>query len=157
MTTLTTTFALLREHRACPEGYKKLATALGGVRRYGATRPIPLLAVLEHNGLLDALWCLRATPPEQGSARDRLFRLFTCDFVERELPIYERAYPGDSRVRDCIAVARRFAMGQATEGERSAARAAAAAAANAAASDAVERQGQAEHFRKLLSEQGATP
>jgi hypothetical protein len=64
---------------------------------------------------------------------DRVARLFACDCAERALPVYERAYPGDTRPRETIATARRFARGEATREELAAARAAAGAAAGDAA------------------------
>ena len=64
---------------------------------------------------------------------ERTARLFACDCAERVLPIYERDYPGDMRPRDAIAVARRFANGEATSRELCAAEAAAGDAARAAA------------------------
>ena len=67
---------------------------------------------------------------------ERTARLFACDCAERVLPIYERDYPGDMRPRDAIAVARRFANGEATSRELCAAEAAAGDAARAAAWDA---------------------
>ena len=67
---LTTTLKLLREHEACEERYPVLVAALGDGWADGA--PIPLLRIMESNGLNDALWALRAVPPEQGSNRDRI-------------------------------------------------------------------------------------
>ena len=75
---------------------------------------------------------------------ERTARLFACDCAERVLPIYAKCCPNDRRQANCIAVARRFANGEATHEELAAARAAAAvvaayaavAAARAAAFDA---------------------
>jgi hypothetical protein len=67
---------------------------------------------------------------------ERTARLFACDCAERVLPLYERAVPGDTRPRESIAVARRFAAGAATPEELTAAWAAAWDAARAAARDA---------------------
>ena len=61
MTQPATTFALLHQHDACNSGYRKLAKHLGGVIKYGRNKPIPLLTILDNNGLDDALWSLRAT------------------------------------------------------------------------------------------------
>ena len=60
-------------------------------------------------------------------------RLFACDCAEQALPLYERDYPDDKRPRQAIAVARRFANGEATREELAAAWDAAKAAAWAAA------------------------
>ena len=73
---------------------------------------------------------------EIGSPTDKTLRLLACDIAEDVLHFYEKKYPKDSRVRDCIAVARRYANGEATEEDRAAARDAARAAARAAAWDA---------------------
>ena len=68
---LHTTFELLRHCDACKKGYRKLAKRLGGVTKYGKATPIPLTAVLESNGIDDALWCLQATlEPADGFSRD---------------------------------------------------------------------------------------
>lgn len=66
----------------------------------------------------------------------RQWREFACDCAERALPLFERDYPNDARSRACIAVARRYAVGLATDAERAAARDAAGAAARDAAGDA---------------------
>ena len=59
-------------------------------------------------------------------------RLLCCDFADHVLPLWEAKYPSDSRPRDAIATARRFAIGDATPAELTAARAAAWAAWDAA-------------------------
>ena len=60
---------------------------------------------------------------------DKDLRLFACDVAQDVLWIFEKVHPGDLRVRECIEVARRFALGEASEEEREAAGAAAWAAA----------------------------
>ena len=67
---------------------------------------------------------------------ERTARLFACDCAEHNLKYYEKEYPQDSRPRNAIEVARKYALGKATEKELDAARAAAWAAAQAAAWDA---------------------
>jgi hypothetical protein len=75
---------------------------------------------------------------------DRNLRLFACDCAERTLPLFETERPDDTRPRQAIETARRFADGKATREELDAARAAAwdavwdaaGAAAGAAAWDA---------------------
>ncbi len=136
---LNTTFNLLREHAVYAEGYRKLARALGGVRKYGRDTPIPLLRVLESNGLDDALWCLRAVPPEEEAVRDRIARLFACRCV-RETPLADGRKVWDlltdERSRAAVVVAERFATGDATEEGLRAARGAAWEAARGAAWEA---------------------
>lgn len=128
---LSTTLTLLKEHGACAEGYKTLAKALG--RGYGKDTPIPLARIVETNNLVDALWTMQAVPPEQAVDRDRIERLLACDYAEHVLHLFEAKHPTDLRPRQAIEVARRFAVGDATQEELAAAWAAAEAAAWAAA------------------------
>lgn len=127
---LATTLRLLRENNVCRDRYLHLRRALG--KHYGDDRPISLLRVLRSNGLDDALWALRAVPPEQAVLRDKIARLLACDYAARVLHMRERAYPDDTRPRDCIVVARRFAVGRATAEELEAVWAAAGAGGEAA-------------------------
>ncbi len=126
---LHTTFVRLHKAGACIESYQKLVRGLGGITKYGRTTPIPLDQIVEILNLQDALWALQCTIEPS----DKLARLFACDCAWRVLPLYESNYPDDKRVRNCIEVARRFAIGEATKEELSAAGAAAGAAAWAAA------------------------
>ena len=131
---LSTTFALLRQHDACEGGYRKLARHLGGIAAYGKDTPIPLLTILESNGLNDCLWSLRAVPAEQEEDRDRIARLFAIDCAERSLVNWGQFSRDDRRPQMSIEVARRFAEGQATAEELSAAWSAAWSARSAARS-----------------------
>ena len=63
----------------------------------------------------------------------RVARLFACDCAERVLSLFEVEYPDDDRPRRAIAMARRYAVGEAIFQELAAARDAALAAADAAA------------------------
>jgi len=123
-----TTFRKLHDAGACKERYRFLAKALGGIKAYGVNTPITLLQILDINGLDDALWALRACPDS-----DTFARLLACDYAEHVLRIFETQYPDDDRPRKAIAVSRRYARGEATDAELSAARAAAGYAAGAAA------------------------
>lgn len=123
---LHTTLNLLRRAGACGTGYRKLAKSLGGVTRCGCDTPIPLSAVIDSNGLDDALWCLRATiEPSDAFSRD-----FACDCADSVASLLT-----DERSIAAIAVARRHALGQATDNDLDAARAATSAAARAALAD----------------------
>jgi hypothetical protein len=128
-TFLSTTFNRLREAQACTEGYRKLAKYLGSVDVYGADKPIPLAVILESNGVDDCLWCLRATIEDSETAARRL----AIQFAEQALPIFEKHVPGDSRPRDAIIAAKRFAAGEIELATLLKAWAAAGAAARAAA------------------------
>jgi hypothetical protein len=121
---LTTTLNRLKTARACSDKYAHLLRALGGTS-FDHDAPINLLTILEHNGIDDCLWALRATVEDC----DRVARLMAADFAEAVLPIFEREYPDDGRPRAAIAAARLYARGEIG--------AAALAAALAAAGDAV--------------------
>ena len=125
-----TTFKQLREFNACAGSYRALGKHLGGIKKYGDTKPIPLSVGLESNSAEDVLWVVSNMELTPDQERD--FRLFACGCAESVLPIYEKHYPGDDRVKNCIEVAKRYAVGKATEEERDAARAAGAAARDAA-------------------------
>ena len=54
---ITTTLRQIRQHNPCSEGWRTLLTFLG---KTGADdEPLPLVTILQSNGLDDTLWCLR--------------------------------------------------------------------------------------------------
>ena len=63
---------------------------------------------------------------------ERAQRLFAYDCAKHVLPIYEAAFPGDTRVRECLAVSNHYANASASDEELEAAWEAARAAAGAA-------------------------
>ena len=123
--TYTTTLNAIRKHSPCRDGWNKLLAHLGKTK--ADDDPLSLLTVLESNGLDDALWCLRALPPEADDA----VRLLVCDLVEPAMKLTK-----DPRPAKALKVARLFAFGKATRVELNAARDAAWDAARAAARDA---------------------
>jgi len=54
---ITTTLRQIRQHNPCKEGWRTLLTFLG--KTEADDEPLPLTAILQSNGLDDALWCLR--------------------------------------------------------------------------------------------------
>ncbi len=126
---LATTLAILRRHSPCTQRWEKLLRHLG--KGFPADKHIAFEAILESNGLDDAMWALRGVLPEQEGGRDRLARLFACECAESVLSLFERKFPNDNRPREAIRVARAFAEGKAS-GEELAAAVAAAGDAHAA-------------------------
>ena len=54
---ITTTLRQIRQHSPCSEGWRTLLTFLG---KTGVDdEPLPLVTILQSNGLDDTLWCLR--------------------------------------------------------------------------------------------------
>ena len=145
--TLTTTLDLILAHDPCNaalarwlhEPVKDHYTPterqrmIDAVRVEVGDRPLPLLEILDRCGMSDLHRAAQFVPPEQEAERDRVFRLLACDYAEESLPTWDAFAPTDHRVRDCIATMRRYAVGEATEEERSAAWSAAESAAGSAA------------------------
>ena len=124
----TTTLNIIRASRPCEEGWAKLLKGLS--KTSGDDEPLPLLTILDINGLDDALWCIDADP-----ALDRIKRHYQAWCAEQVLHLFEAERPGDIRVREQIAMLRND---DATPEQRGAARAAARAAAQDAARDAAQ-------------------
>ena len=128
------TLSDLRKAGACIGGYNKVVRMLQGKPfseadrarrsyiRFAHKEPVPLLSILESNGLDDALWALRCVA---GVDRDaRLFAVWSARQVQHLMT--------DQRSIDALDVAERFANGTATEKELTAARDAARDARDAA-------------------------
>ena len=121
----TTTLNAIRAKGPCRDGWTKLLAHLD--KTAADDEPLPLLTVLDSNGLGDALWVLDMT-----GCDPRLARHFGAWCAEQVLPIFEAAMPNDTRPRDAIVAARDDTL---------------TAAARAAARDA-----QTAHLRKMLTE-----
>jgi hypothetical protein len=121
-----TTLNLIRAASPCEYGWRKLLSGLGKTR--ADDEPLPLLSVLDINGLDDALWVLSYAMPD-----DRLERHFQAWCAEQVLHLFEAEHPGDLRVREQIAMLRNDT---ATPEQRTAAWAAARAASGAARASA---------------------
>ncbi len=127
---LTTTLNDIRAKSPCEDGWQKLLKHIGKTK--ADDEPIGFDAILESNGLDDALWCIRALP----ESMDNDCRLLACDFAE---PALKYITNGDERPAKAIWTARQFAIGEATQEELAAVRDAAwAAGAAGAARDAAE-------------------
>ncbi len=99
---LNTTFAKAHKAGACTESYKKMATSLGGIAKYGKDTPIPLSKIVEACGLKDTIWALRCT---QENSENILIE-FACQCAEHVLHFYEDKCPDDKRPRSAIISAR---------------------------------------------------
>ena len=120
-----TTLNKIRACHPCASGWEKLLRNLGKTR--ADDEPLSITTILDSNGLDDALWCLRAVDGHQREMR--LFAVGCARSVQHLM--------NDPRSVAALDVAERYANGEATDADLSAARAAAgAAAAWAAAGDA---------------------
>ena len=131
---ITTTLNDIRARRPCTDGWQKLLAHLG--KTTADDEPLPLVTVLDSNGLDDALWCLLTRPDL--SNLWRLYAVWCARQVQHLMT--------DQRSHDALDVAERHAHGSATDDELAAAGAAAWAAARDAARDA-----QAEKLREILT------
>ena len=125
---LTTTLNRIREHEPCTDGWEKLLKHLG--KTQADDEDLPYSVIVESNGLEDALWCCRAEP--QYNRQWRLFAVWCARQVQHLMT--------DQRSLDALDVAERYANGQATDEELSAAGDAARAAAWDAARDAQKKK-----------------
>ena len=60
------------------------------------------------------LWLCAKMEGKKGWSTRQQIVLVACDCAELVLPIYEKKYPDDKRVRNCIEVTRKWANGKAT-------------------------------------------
>ena len=98
----TTTLKEVHSHQPCADGWKKLRKHLGltPAEAKKSIDPLPILTVLESNGVDDAIWVIEyCTDPY-------ICRLFAADCAESVLHLFEAEYPDDDRPRRAIAVAR---------------------------------------------------
>jgi hypothetical protein len=79
-----TTLNKLRKHRPCHDGWEKLLRGLG--KTAADDEPLWIDQVLDHNGLDDALWCLRSV---EGCDREiRLYAVWCARRVQHHMTDY---------------------------------------------------------------------
>lgn len=119
-----TTLNAIRAQAPCRGGWHKLLAYLG--KTGPDDEPLPILTILESNGLDDALWCLRAV-----TGHEREMRLFAV-WCARQVQHLMR----DERSIKALDVAERYANGEVSDEEMGAAADAAWAATWAASAGA---------------------
>jgi hypothetical protein len=122
---LYTTLRLLREAEACADGYRNLRESLPGSWR--DDDKIDFLHILAFNGVDDTLWALRAVIPEQAADAENRARRIAVELAERVLPLYENRHPDNDAPRRAVEAARKFADGEISRDELTAASRSAAA------------------------------
>lgn len=98
----TTTLEKIFRCEPCDSGWSKLLDGLG--KDYMDNEPLPIVSILDINGLHDAVWSLRSI-----TDHDKEIRLFACDIAEIALPIFEKKRESDLRLRRVIEESRIFA------------------------------------------------
>lgn len=134
-----TTLRGIRAAHPCGLGWERLLRSLG--KTTADDEPLSLEAVLDSNGVKDAIWCLRTV-----EGVDRQARLFAVACARRVQHLMT-----DERSLDALEVAERYAMGGASDDELAAARAAAAGATYAAFDFAVADDGVAAYVAALAA------
>ena len=119
-----TTLNEIRKNSPCESGWRKLLSNLG--KTGPDDEPLSILAVLDSNGIDDALWCLRAV--EGHDKKIRMYAVWCARQVQHLMT--------DQRSVAALDVAERFANGEATPVELYAAGSTAWAVAGAARSAA---------------------
>lgn len=100
-----TTLNQIREHGPCGKGWTKLLQHLNKTK--ADDEPLPLLTILDSNGLDDALWCLRAV--EGFEKEKRLYAVWCARQVQHLMT--------DERSIKALEVAERYANGEASDEE----------------------------------------
>ena len=109
-----TTLNKIRDHGPCEDGWRKLLKHLG--KTESDNEPLPLLTILDSNGLDDCLWCCTRAVPEHDSE----WRLLAVKYARQVQYLMT-----DPRSINALDVAERFVNGEATAEELKAAQTAA--------------------------------
>ncbi len=107
---LTTTLNAIKAKNPCHSGWKKLLQGLS--KEEADDEPLTFKAILEINGLKDALWALCVFDYKD-------YCLFNADMAESVLSIFEKRHPNDDRPRKAIAAIRDYHAGRITQEELS--------------------------------------
>ena len=142
-----TTLNRIRAHWPCKDGWTKLLAALGKTK--ADDEPLPIVTILDSNGLGDALWCLRAV-----DGHDREIRLYAV-WCARQVQYLMT----DARSIEALNISERFANGLATIEELRSAESAAWSAAESARSarsaawsaESAARSAQEKHLREICN------
>ena len=102
MKPITVTLDAIRKAQPCEDGWEKLLKSLGKTK--ADSEPLPLITILESNGVEDAIWCLRC----MHSSELYLGGMFAAACAEAALSGMKNP---DKRLRNCIRVARQCSLG----------------------------------------------
>jgi len=101
-----TTHKKIKKPRPFQIDWQRLLNRLGLER--ADQKPLPLITILESNGLADAITALKAVKPKYGNA----VRLFAAGCAKHVLHIFEEEFPDDQRPRQAIEAAEQYSYGK---------------------------------------------
>jgi len=111
LTVLPATLRAIRKKKAFQVDWQKMLDGLDIDTEIKT--PLPLLKILETNGIVDTIRVLRAVDKKYRNA----VRLFACHCARKVLPIYENEFPNEERPRKAIEAAERYAHGEISQKE----------------------------------------
>jgi hypothetical protein len=98
-----TTFRKIKDCKPCENGWEKL---ISYYKPSSLDEEISIKEIIKSNGLDDAIWALRAVDDTEA------LTLLSIDLAESVLHIYEKRFPGDMRVCDCIDACKKYIRGE---------------------------------------------
>jgi hypothetical protein len=103
-----TTFQKIKDCQPSPYSWEQL---ISYYKPFSLDEEISIKEIIKSNGLDDAIWALRAVDDTE------TLTLLSIDLAESVLHIYEKRFPGDMRVRDCIDACKKYVKGEILEKE----------------------------------------
>lgn len=103
---LTTTLSRLRDAGACKQGLALVISRIPQSWQSDRPGPLSLAFRVDGLGLTGCCWALRAAIEPEAPA---IARTFAADCAERVIDLFEDVCPDDTRPRDAITAARRYA------------------------------------------------
>jgi hypothetical protein len=98
-----TTFQKIKDCKPCGDGWAQL---ISYHKPASLDEEISIEGIIKSNDLYDAIWALRAVEDTEA------LTLLSIDLAESVLPVYEKRFPGDMRVRDCINACKKYIRGE---------------------------------------------
>jgi hypothetical protein len=103
-----TTFRKIKDCQPSPYSWEKL---ISYYNPFSLDEEISIKEIVESNGIDDAIWALWVVDDTEA-----LISL-SIDLAEAVLHVYEKHFPGDTRVRVCIDACKKYIRGEISESE----------------------------------------
>jgi hypothetical protein len=98
-----TTFRKIKDCKPCGDGWDQLISYHNPPF---LDEEISIEGIIKSNGLDDAIWALQAIDDTEA------LTLLSIEAAEFVLPVYEKHFPGDMRIRDCIDACKKYIRGE---------------------------------------------